>query len=135
MTQRTPVMLVPAPVDREDPRAARTRGPARAADLIPSGWQLQPADANWKGRRYFSPDGSAWLALYLSSADKDPVQKHMQTVAFADGEEVTYLRGERNWIVVSGLKDDHIFYRKAVLACGGTVWRHLALQYPAGAKS
>jgi hypothetical protein len=33
------------------------------------------------------------------------------------------------------MKDDRIFYRKAVLACGGTVWRHLALQYPTGAIS
>ena len=132
---REPVTIVSPSLDREDPRDNRTRGPARAADLIPRGWQLQPAETNWRGRRYLSPDGSAWLALYVSAADKEPTQKHLQAVAFAEGEEVTYLRGERNWIVVSGLKDDRIFYRKAVLACGGTVWRHLALQYPTSVKT
>jgi hypothetical protein len=132
---REEVVLRPPSVDREASRDARTRGPARAADLIPMGWQLQPPDATWKGRRYLSPDGGAWLALYESASNKEPIQKHMQTVAFVEGEEVTYLRGERNWIVVSGLKDGNIFYRKAVLACGGIVWRHIALQYPASAKS
>jgi hypothetical protein len=129
------VVLLPPAIDRADPRAPQIRGRVTAADLIPSGWQLQPADPSWKGRRYLSPDGSASLALYASASDQEPIQKHMQTVAFAEGEEITSLRGERNWIAVSGLKDGRMFYRKAVLACGGTMWRHIAWQYPAAARS
>ena len=37
---------------------------------------------------------------------------------------MTYLHGERDRLTVSGLKGDNIFYRKVMLACGGTVWRH-----------
>jgi len=51
-----------------------------------------------------------------------------------EGEEVTYLRGERSWIAVSGFKGDRIFYRKAVLACAGDRWHQVAFEYPASAK-
>jgi serine/threonine-protein kinase len=54
----------------------------------------------------------------------------MKTIAFGDGEAVTYLRGERNWIAVSGVKGDRIFYRKAILACAGKSWHHIAFEYP-----
>jgi hypothetical protein len=59
---------------------------------------------------------------------------HLKEVVFVDGEEITYLQGGRAWIAVSGLKEDRIFYRKVVLACGGTTWRHIAFEYPAQAK-
>jgi hypothetical protein len=45
----------------------------------------------------------------------------MNAVAFVDGEQITRLQGEENWIEVSGLKVDRSFYRKAVLACAGRV--------------
>ena len=61
-------------------------------------------------------------------------QARFKAVAFADGEDVTYLRGERDRLTVSGLKGDRIFYRKVMLACGGTIWRHVAMEYPATAK-
>ena len=54
--------------------------------------------------------------------------------ANAEGETLTYLRGERNWIVASGIKDDRIFYRKATIACGGTAWHHIAFEYPVERK-
>ena len=55
-------------------------------------------------------------------------------MAFADGEDVTYLRGARDWLAVSGLKADRVYYRKVALACGGTTWRHIAFEYPVAAK-
>jgi hypothetical protein len=105
-----------------------------AAALVPPDWRLQPPDPNWKGKRYLSPDGDAWFALYISPADQEPVAAHMRAVAFADGEEITYLRGERDRIVASGQKAGRIFFRKAMLACGGKSWRHIAFEYPLDAK-
>ena len=58
----------------------------------------------------------------------------MQSVGFAEGETLTYLRGERDWIAVSGSKGDRIFYRKAIIACGGKVWHHIAFEYPIALK-
>ena len=59
-----------------DPRALRgmpraVRGGALTlADVVPSGWQLQPPDPNWTGKRFISPDGSAWFAAYSIAADR-----------------------------------------------------------------
>jgi hypothetical protein len=84
-----------------------------------------------------SPEGDAWLALYSSPADAQALDAHLKQVTFVDGEDITYLRRDRDWLVVSGFKgakEDRIFYRKVVLACGGSTWRHIAFEYPAEAK-
>jgi hypothetical protein len=47
------------------------------------------------------------MALQTLTAT-EPITSHMQSVAFAEGETVTYLRGERDWIVVSGTKGDAV---------------------------
>ena len=125
------MLMAPGTMEGVRSRGGRIDSPAR---LIPRDWQLQPPDPNWQGRRYLAPDGSAWLALYSSNAANDAAQR-FKAVAFADGEEVTYLRGERDRLTVSGFKGDRIFYRKVMLVCGGTQWRHIALEYPAEAKT
>jgi serine/threonine-protein kinase len=58
----------------------------------------------------------------------------MQSVAFAEGESLTYLQGGHDWIAASGTKGDRIFYRKAIVACGGKVWHHIAFEFPAERK-
>jgi len=132
------MMIGPGVPDMDMPRdsmggADMPRG-ARRDSFIPADWKLQPEDPNFAGRRYLAPDGSAWLALYSAPADKDKVPEHLKSVAFADGEEVTYIRGARDWLAVSGLKGDRVYYRKATLGCGGTTWRHIAFEYPAQQK-
>ena len=107
---------------------------ANPADIVPPNWQLQPSDPNWKGKRFLSPDGTSWLAVYSLPTAAEPIVRHMQSVTFAEGETLTYLRGERDWIVVSGTKDDRIFFRKAIIACGGKVWHHIAFEYPVERK-
>jgi hypothetical protein len=106
----------------------------RPADMIPPNWQLQPPDPNWKGKRFLSPNSSSWLAVYSLPTENESIASHMQSVAFAEGEILTYLRGERDWIAVSGLKGDRIFYRKAIIACGGKAWHHIAFEYPMALK-
>jgi hypothetical protein len=59
----------------------------------------------------------------------------MRSIIFAKDETITYLRGERTWVAVSGFKNSRIFYRKAVLACAGKAWHHIAFEYPAELKS
>src|SRR5262245_2307635 len=124
-------VLLPAP-EAVRPDAPRQRE-STVAKLVPRDWQLQPASPAWQGRRYVSPDGSAWIAFYATNAANDAAVR-FKAVAFGDSEELTYLHGERDRLTVSGLKGDAIFYRKVMLACGGTVWRHVAVEYPASAK-
>jgi serine/threonine-protein kinase len=106
-----------------------------AAELVPADWELRPTDPTWRGKRYVSPDGLAWAAIYASPVEEDEVSAHMKAIAFADGETITYLRGEHNQIAVSGVKGDRIFYREAVLACAGKHWHHIAFEYPREAES
>jgi len=129
--RHAPVMMVMPDADMARGMRGRIES---SAQFVPRDWQLQPPDPNWQGRRYVAPDGSAWLALYSANAANDAAAR-FKAVAFVDGEEVTYLRGERERLTVSGLKGDRIFYRKVALACGGTQWRHIALEYPAEAKT
>jgi hypothetical protein len=103
--------------------------------LVPADWREEPADPQLKGQRFVSPDGNASFIAYTVPADEDGIAGHMKAVAFGDGEQVTYLRGERTWIAVAGFKEGRIFYRAAVLACGGDRWHHIAFDYPASAKA
>jgi len=119
----------PTPGDSVQPRAqSRSR-------LVPANWREEPADPQLKGQRFVSPDGNSSFIAYTVPAGADGIADHMKAVAFGDGEQVTYLRGERTWIAVSGFKQGRIFYRAAVLACGGDRWHHIAFDYPASAKA
>ena len=89
-------------------------GQPNAASVVPPGWRLQPDQ-----RRYVSPDGSSWFAPHASAVGSEPIAAHMDRIARQEGETVTYIRREPDWIAVSGFKGGRIFYRKAVLACGG----------------
>ena len=55
-------------------------------------------------------------------------------MASQPGEQITYQKRESDWGAISGFKGSKIFYRKAVLACGGTVWHAIAFEYPAARK-
>ena len=99
------------------------------ATVIPPGWQLQRDEG-----RYVSPDGSSWFAPHASLVGSEPIAAQMDRMARREGERVTYFRRERDWIAVSGFKGGRIFYRKAVVACGGTVWHLIEFEYPAARK-
>ena len=100
-----------------------------AATLVPPDWRLQRDE-----QRYVSPDGSSWFAPHASPVGSEPIARHMDRIARQEGETVTYFRREPDWIAVSGFKAGRIFYRKAVLACGGKVWHHIEFEYPAALK-
>jgi hypothetical protein len=118
---------------RVDPRHHQDGHP-NAATVVPSRWRLEPLEGAWRGSRYVSPDGSSWFAAYALPVDAEPVAAHMDTIARQEGEAITYFRREQDWLAVSGFKGNRIFYRKAVIACGGTVWHHIAFEYPAARK-
>jgi hypothetical protein len=115
----------------DEPRPLRYN---RAADLVPPDWQPQAPDPTFKGQRFLSPDGTASFAAYTAPADQNEVTTYMRKLAFAEGEQITQIRGERTWIAVAGFKGDRAFYRKAVLACAGQRWHNVAFEYPAADK-
>jgi hypothetical protein len=132
--------------DRSDPRSARRgdygfdRRYVRRGDLlalIPANWREQPPDPDREGRRFVAPTGDACVEFYARSAEPTTRAQHLKAFAFVDGEDITFLVRERDWLVVSGFKgekNERIFFRKVMLACDEREWRHIAFEYPAEAK-
>jgi serine/threonine-protein kinase len=111
---------------------ACTAGAQDGFELVPRGWQAAPAHPDFKGRKFVSPDGSAWMVVYATPTSDD--SREPQAYAYVDDERITYQRRTRRFVVVSGYRGDRIFYRKSNLACGGTRWHTISLEYPVAAK-
>jgi hypothetical protein len=102
--------------------------------IVPSNWHLLPEDAQTHERRFTSPSGDAWLSLYARPPGSESIEAYLKGVRRGEHERITYERAGRTWIVVSGYNGNRIFYRKAMLSCGGRSWHHLAFEYPAVQK-
>ena len=77
-----------------------------------------------------SPSGMLGCHWYAQPPGSESVEAHLEEVRRGEHERITYERASRTWIVVSGYNGDRIFYRKAMLACGGRpgiTW-HLSIQ-------
>jgi hypothetical protein len=107
------------------------------AQLIPKDWLQQKPDQNSTGKRFTSPDGSASVAIYTAPVDQTKIVPFMKDFAFIDGEKITDLRAQQNWIAVTGSKSDgnRLFYREAVIACAGRTWHQIGFEYPENMKT
>src|ERR1700710_1029981 len=95
--------------DKDRAKLPRLRGaPPTVASLVPRDWVPEQQNPNWDGKRFLSPDGTSWLAIYRASGEDEAVADHMRSVIFAKDETLTYLKGERTWVAVSGFKDSRI---------------------------
>ncbi|MBN9011078.1 MAG: hypothetical protein J0H63_13470, partial [Rhizobiales bacterium] len=101
---------------------------------VPSDWQAGEAPANGDGLRFLSPDGQAWMIVSGSFQIGSVAEAVSILEAPNDGEQITYRHRETRLVVISGLKRDRIFYRKAILSCRDTVWNSIAFEYPASRK-
>jgi hypothetical protein len=102
--------------------------------LVPANWTRLAPDPRWDGTRFMSPDGQAWLAIYAIPHKRSTAEQHMRELSEVRGERATYIRRGNGWFVASGLSGGRIYYRKAILVCGGRFWRHIELDYPAAMK-
>ena len=119
-------------------RHDRRHLPTNILALVPLDWRKQAPDANQGEHRFVSPEGDAWIALSGRPAEEKSPDEYLRSLAFLNGEDVTYLRRERDWLVSFGFKDDkhqRKFYRKIMLSCDGHRWRHLTVEYTATTQS
>ena len=102
-------------------------------DIIPPDWRLvrSPHGSNEEG--FASPRGDAWIVFKAKPASRS-VAAQLALLRSVRGGAITYERAGRTWIVVSGYKGNRIFYRKAMLACGGSAWHYLEFEYPGAEK-
>lgn len=101
--------------------------------IIPHDWRAVPPPQSLNARGFVSPDGNSKIVLYAKRAIR-PVAAQLGRLRTVPGGDITYEREGRSWIVVSGFKGNRIFYRKAMLACGGRAWHYLEFEYPANQK-
>jgi hypothetical protein len=99
--------------------------------LVPEGWQeVTPSHAEGGERIFVSPDGKARLRLGHVATRRGQFGRDVDRLTYRDGERITYQRRGGSWLAVSGYREGEIFYRKSNLACGGTRWHTIELQYP-----
>jgi hypothetical protein len=99
--------------------------------LIPEGWREVPASHDGGKRVFVSPNGVARLTLGHVPAQRGNRSREMDRLMyFREGERITYQRRGGSWLAVSGYRNGGIFYRKSNLACRGTRWHTIELQYP-----
>jgi hypothetical protein len=115
--------------------ASAVAAPARddLRNIIPHDWRAVPPPQGANARGFESPDGDSKIVLYAKPATR-PVAAQLARLRRVHRGDITYEREGRTWIVVSGFFGNRIFYRKAMLACGGAAWHYLEFEYPAAQK-
>jgi hypothetical protein len=114
--------------------ARETEVPFRS--IVPSSWTLAPPEPQSYGRRFVSPSGDAWLWFFAVPTNREAtVNSNTDRLAPGPAERPTYEARGGDWLVSSGYRGgNRIFYRRAMLACNGTKWRHIEFEYPASEK-
>jgi hypothetical protein len=103
---------------------------AQRPNLVPQGWIQDLADPERRIRRIVSPDRRSSMVAKQTLANRSALSRDMDAIAYRTGEDITYQRRGSTWIAVSGYRWGKIFYRKSNLACRGTRWNHIELEYP-----
>ncbi len=112
------------------PATAQTRPPK----LVPPGWSTQQVEGRNDVIRYVSPDGAAVLTLHDLPRRGLSLREELADVS-GSGGDITYRRVADSWFVISGYRDDKIFYTRVELACGGRRWHVAELTYPRRQKA
>jgi hypothetical protein len=103
--------------------------------IVPNDWTLLPRAPDLPGRRFVSPSRDAWLWYFSLPANRiAAVNGNAERGLPGSTEQVTYEARGADWFVSSGYWGNRIFYRRAMLACHNTKWRHIEFEYPASEK-
>jgi len=101
---------------------------------VPLGWASDPPPANGDGATYRSPDRKAFVSAFGRIAQSHFADELKDAFAEHDGEVDTLKRSGKDWVVVSGLRQGTIFYRRGVRSCLGAVWNEVEIEYPQARK-
>lgn len=102
----------------------------------PDFFKMQPPPDDDDGRKFKSADGAdftvsaSYAALDFTLATyRDFIVKNLDP-----GSVITYERRGKDWFVVSGTRDDKIFYEKHLLSHKGEMNEDFVIAYPAARK-
>ena len=92
-----------------------------------------PSKTSPAGRVFITHDGSARLLIgALTNADKHTPRSYQKFISDESyqGAKFDYAPVGESWTVLSGTKDETMFYQKAFFNCGGRMITTFALTYP-----
>lgn len=101
---------------------------------VPEGWRMGAPPENNDGRVFTSPDGRAQIIVSGMFSIGPRSEEFALRLGPLEDEIIEYDRRGRDWLVVSGVKGEKIFYRKSLLSCRDTIWNSVFLEYPASEK-
>ncbi|TPI15183.1 hypothetical protein FJW06_07175 [Mesorhizobium sp. B4-1-3] len=95
-----------------------------------------PEPENGDGLEWQSADGASVTCYggYNAQGDTPKSLVENEKASPEPGEKVTYGKTGKNWAVLSGTKDDKIFYRRSVFGKGDVI-HTVFIEYPAALKA
>jgi hypothetical protein len=116
--------------------AAALAGPARV-QTAEDGWTTYIA-AEGEPKTFVSPDGKA--KLVVSGADNDEgftLADYRKTILdeFGGYDRLDYSPKGQSWFVLSGYRDETIYYQKVLFSCNGRIINALSVTFPAAEKA
>jgi hypothetical protein len=90
-----------------------------------------------EGFHYFtsaSENAKFVVGAWENADGQTPQELKRWMLANGGYDNITYEPRGRSWFVVSGYREDKIFYQKVLFSCGGSVVSLLAISYPIAAR-
>jgi hypothetical protein len=97
----------------------------------------QPPSEKGDGATFLSGDGRAKIVVYATVNDErfTPAQYRSTILKqFAGYNEMDYSPRGKTWFVLSGFRDDVIYYQKVMFSCGERVINALSITFPRAEK-
>jgi hypothetical protein len=95
-----------------------------------------PEPENGDGQQWLSADGASLICSGIFNIDDDTPKGFVAAEKAREGPsyKITYSRTGKNWAVLSGLKDETIFYERRLFGMDGVI-RSVWINYPPALKS
>lgn len=96
----------------------------------------QPEPENGDGQQWLSADGASLICSGILNIDDDTPKGLVAAEKASQGPDykITYSKTGKDWAVLSGLKDENIFYERRLFGKDGVI-RTVWIDYPSALKS
>jgi hypothetical protein len=92
---------------------------------------------NGDGSTFTSADGRSKLTVFAAyNHENMGIEEYRATILnkFSGYDKLDYGPARGSWFVLSGERDDNVYYQKVLFSCGGRVINAFALTYPVEQK-
>lgn len=97
----------------------------------------QPPAENGDGQVFEKEDGSAKIVIYGANNDENYSLKEYRGIIlseFGGYDKMDYSPTGKTWFVLSGYREDKIYYQKVMFSCGNKVINALSITFPTAEK-